>query len=123
MSKFKMLSLILTLTVSLTVFAGCGSKNDVESSDKPVIAVSIVPEKTFVEKICGEHTEVVSIIPPGSSPENYEPSPKEIQKISDAKIYFSIGVPAEETNIMPSISDETIKISLNEILDSSVSDS
>ena len=116
MSKFKMLSLILTLTVSLTVFAGCGSKNDVESSDKPVIAVSIVPEKTFVEKICGEHTEVVSIIPPGSSPENYEPSPKEIQKISDAKIYFSIGVPAEETNIMPSISDETIKISLNEIV-------
>lgn len=116
MKKRKLLIFILSLTISLTIFAGCGKTNESESSNKPVIAVSIVPEKTFAEKVCGDNFDIVSIIPPGMSPGNYEPTPSEIEKITDAKIYFSIGVPTEEANIMPSISKDTLKVSLNEIV-------
>lgn len=116
MRKTKILSFVIGFAVILTAFAGCGTENKTESTDKPIVAVSIVPEKTFAQKVCGDHAEIVSIIPPGMSPENYEPTPKEIQKISDAKIYFSIGVPTEETNILPSISEDTVKVSLNEVV-------
>ncbi len=65
------------------------------------VAVSIVPQKTFVEKIAGDLVEVVLLVPPGNSPGNYEPTPREMEQFSQASLYFSIGVPTEEANIMP----------------------
>lgn len=83
---------------------------------KMIIAVSIEPQRNFVESIAGDLFEVVTIIPPGYSPENYEPSPKEIQKINDAKIYFSIGVPTEKENILPNINSNTKIVHLEEVV-------
>lgn len=65
------------------------------------VAVSIIPQKTFVEKIAGDLVEVVLLVPPGNSPGNYEPTPQEVEQFSQASLYFSIGVPTEEANIMP----------------------
>jgi len=73
-----------------------------ETVRKPIIAVTIVPEKTFVEAVCGDLAEIITMVPPGYSPENYEPTPLQIEKFSKASIYFSIGVPTEEANILPS---------------------
>jgi zinc transport system substrate-binding protein len=42
-------------------------------------------------------------VPPGSSPETYEPSPIEIEKLSNSDLYFSIGVPIEKASILSSI--------------------
>jgi zinc transport system substrate-binding protein len=73
-----------------------------ETVRKPIIAVTIVPEKTFVEAVCGDLAEIITMVPPGYSPENYEPTPLQIEKFSKASIYFSIGVPTVEANILPS---------------------
>jgi len=67
-----------------------------DTARKPVIAVSIIPEETFVKAVCGDLVEIVVMLPPGSNPENYEPSPAEMEKFNSASLYFSIGVPAEE---------------------------
>lgn len=75
------------------------------SEDKPIIAVSIVPEQTFAQAVCGDLAEVVTLIPPGSSPENYEPTPEEMEKFSKSALYFSIGVPTEKANILPNVGD------------------
>jgi zinc transport system substrate-binding protein len=85
---------------------GC-SNNEQENvkEDKPIIAVTIVPEKTFVEAVCGDLAEVVVLVPPGNSPENYEPTPMIIEKFSKASLYFSIGVSTEEANILPKATD------------------
>lgn len=72
---------------------------------KPIIAVTIVPEQTFVEAVCGNLAEVVTMVPPGNSPENYEPTPQQMEKFSKASLYFSIGVPTEEANILPNVGD------------------
>lgn len=79
-----------------------------ETLDKPVIAVSIVPEQTFVKAVCGDLAEVVTMVPPGNSPENYEPSAKIMEKFEEASLYFSIGVPTEEANILPNIGETTV---------------
>lgn len=73
--------------------------------EKPVIAVSIVPEATFAKAVCGDLADVVTMIPPGSSPASYEPTPKEMEQLSQAKLYFAIGVPTETASILPKAAD------------------
>ena len=66
-------------------------------------AVTIVPQKQFVKAVAGDDSEVTVMIPPGYSPGNYAPRPSELTKFSDAKIYFSMGVPADVQNILPKV--------------------
>lgn len=100
----------LTLALLLILAAGCGGKGEAkatgeDANEKPIIAVTIVPEQTFAEAVCGDLAEVIVMVPPGNSPENYEPTPGKMQKFSKASIYFSIGVPTEEANILPDAGD------------------
>ncbi len=109
MKKKCVLSILLVLmfTVSLLGLTACGDKatSQDEASVKPIVAVSIVPEQTFVEAVCGDLADVITMIPSGSSPENYEPTPSEMEKFSDASVYFAIGVPTEAANILPNVGD------------------
>lgn len=104
----------LMIILSLFLLSGCtdnskqNNNNEAKSDAKPIIAVTIVPEKTFVEAVCGDLAEVITMVPPGSSPENYEPAPQEIEKFSKASVYFTIGVPTEEANILPNAGDVKI---------------
>lgn len=103
--------LIIVLTVLLIItLCGCASKND-NLNDKKIIAVSISLQATFLQEICGDYFEIVTMIPTGASPETYEPTPKEMTKLSEAQIYFGIGVPAEE-NILKNITNSTKLIRL-----------
>lgn len=103
MKKLTILTLIISASIAV-LLSGCDSKND---SDKIKVAVSIVPQKAFVEAVAGDLVDVVVIIPPGSSPANYQPTPKEMIELAESEIYFSIGVNAEEVNILPNIVKDT----------------
>ncbi len=59
------------------------------------VAVSIVPQKYFVEKIGGPLVQVEVMVPPGSAPEQYEPKPRQMEAIGRARLYFACGVPFE----------------------------
>lgn len=73
------------------------------SAEDLKIAVTIVPQKQFVNSITNGDSDVVVMIPPGYSPGNYAPRPSELTKLSDAQIYFSMGVPADIQNILPKL--------------------
>ncbi|MEE1074362.1 MAG: zinc ABC transporter substrate-binding protein [Acutalibacteraceae bacterium] len=109
----KTVIILLTLLISVVSFAGCKAEESAENGDKKTVAVSIVPEATFANKVCGDKFNIVTVIPAGASPETYEPSPAEMKKISEAELYFSIGVPAEENSILPIISKETKTVALH----------
>jgi len=106
---------IYIFIVSLVVLSlfGCSTTTDKTDQNKLIVAVSIVPEQTFVQAVAGDLVEVITMIPSGSSPETYEPTPLEMEKFSDADVYFAIGVPAEETNILPNAQGMNI-VMLNE---------
>ena len=76
-----------------------------ETSGKLIVAVGIVPEASFVEAVAGDLVDVVTMIPSGYSPANYQPTTAEMQALSDAEIYFTLQVPTEQANILPSVSD------------------
>lgn len=59
------------------------------------VSVSIIPQKYFVEKIGGPLVEVEPMVPPGATPEQYEPKPRQMAALSRAKLYFACGVPFE----------------------------
>lgn len=101
--------IIPTLLISLFLFS-CSTNSP--SSGKIKIAVGIVPEAEFVEKVAGDLVEVVVLVPPGNSPANYQPTAVEMQALSDADIYFTLQMPTEEANILPKVSNfnKNIKI-------------
>ncbi len=78
-----------------------------EDNEKLTVGVTIIPQKTFVNKVCGDLVDVVVMVPTGSSPETYEPKPKDMVKLDKSYIYFTIGVPTEETNIISGIPKDT----------------
>jgi len=67
------------------------------ASGKVTVFVSIAPQKYFVQQICKELADVQVMVPPGASPATYEPKPRQMTAISKTRIYFSIGVPFENT--------------------------
>lgn len=60
-----------------------------------VVFVSVLPQKFLVERIAGERAEVHVMVGPGKSPATYEPTPRQMTKLADARLYFSVGVPFE----------------------------
>jgi len=64
-------------------------------AEKIKVIASIVPIADFVTQIGGEQVEVTLLLPPGASPHIYEPTPKTISDIADAKIFVKIGAGLE----------------------------
>lgn len=92
--RFAMLLGILLLAALLVV--GCAQSSVDHPSDTLKVTVSILPQRTFVERIGGDHVEVNVMVSPGESPATYEPSPAQLRALSEADAYISIGVPFEK---------------------------
>lgn len=111
----KRIILIAAACMLVLALSACAAPaENSETADKPVIAVSIVPEQTFLDAVCGDLAETIVMVPPGYSPANYEPTPQEMSKFSEASIYFTVGVPTEDASILPSVADGTKVVSLAE---------
>ena len=108
--KVKILPILVLLAVGLSLFAsGCtdtgpennsmGTGTETEGDGGPiVVAVSILPQAEFVEKVGGEKVKVVVMIPPGASPATHEPTPGQLREVSEARMYAAVGsgLPFEE---------------------------
>ena len=62
-----------------------------KNSQKPIISVSILPQKYFVEKISGDNFLINVLIPSGASPASYEPSPLQIKQLEESALYLKTG--------------------------------
>lgn len=109
--KTVILIIIVIAIILALLFISFKDKNEIS---KDIISVAIVPEIEFVKAVAGDDFEIVTMIPPGASPENYEPTPLEKEKFEKSKVYFSMGVPTEENNILPNLSENTKLVKLDE---------
>lgn len=75
----------------LTLFICCACGNTAQKNDKPIITVTLEPLRYFTEAIAGDHFEVVSMVPKGSSPESYDPTPQQLVNLSQSQAYLRIG--------------------------------
>ncbi|MDP3177826.1 MAG: zinc ABC transporter substrate-binding protein, partial [Spirochaetaceae bacterium] len=70
---------------------------------KPLVAVIILPQRYFVERIAGDRFRTMAIVGPGQSPHSYEPSPRQMADLSRASAWFVVGVEFERA-LTPKIS-------------------
>lgn len=55
------------------------------------VVVSLVPLADFVSHVAGERAEVTVMVPPGSSPHTYEPTPGQMTAVAQAEVYVKVG--------------------------------
>lgn len=75
----------------LTLFIWCACGNTSQKNEKPILTVTLEPLRYFTEAIAGDKYQVVSMVPKGSSPESYDPTPQQMVNLSKSKAYFRIG--------------------------------
>jgi len=56
-----------------------------------VLTVTIEPQRYFLEQIVGDAFTINTLVPPGTSPETYEPAPSVMVDMSNSLIYFMVG--------------------------------
>ncbi len=88
--RSNMKQFIITIVLVLVLTVGAGAKDAPQS-----VFVSILPQKYMVERIGKNKVHVNVMVAPGASPHTYEPKPAQMAALSNAQLYFSIGVPFE----------------------------
>ncbi|CDN31282.1 Zinc ABC transporter [Mucinivorans hirudinis] len=89
---------IALLIISISLIA-CSTK------DKPAVgvSVSIPPLAYLVERIADTTVAVNILVPETTSPETFEPTPRQLKEISQSRIYISIGLIDFERELNKSI--------------------
>lgn len=86
----------ILLLLSLLTLVGCHkTPAPAQTSQKPLVLVSIAPYRSLVERVAGSDIEVQAVVPMGSNPHSFEPTSQEVAKMERATIWFCIGEPFE----------------------------
>jgi zinc transport system substrate-binding protein len=91
---------LFLIACSLAFLCGCTQPSDMAEGDRLVVAVTIPPQEEMVRAIAGDRAAVLVLIPPGSDPHTYEPTPQQISGASQASLYITLGkglFPVEDT--------------------------
>lgn len=100
----------LILLGACLLMAACTGRSSQASNDdetKPVITVTLEPQRYFTEAIAEDKFKVVSMVPKGSSPETYDPIPQQLVSLGDSKAYFRIGYIGFEQTWMDRLMNNT----------------
>lgn len=71
------------------VFFACQPRSKEDSS---LVTVSILPQKYIVEQIAGNLLQINVLVPPGSSPHNYEVLASQMKDLAKSKVWLQIGL-------------------------------
>lgn len=88
--KSKIITLMLMPLVFLAISCSNSNSNKHKDNTKTVL-VSIQPYAFFVESIAGKTLETHVLIPPGTTPHVYDPTPRQMADISRMDMYFYNG--------------------------------
>ncbi|QZE14140.1 zinc ABC transporter substrate-binding protein [Halosquirtibacter laminarini] len=86
---------IYTFLAIIILLSSCNSNKkssqDEDTDTKPMLFVSIQPLKYFVDMIVKDRYEVRVMVPPGSSPETFSPSSKQMTELEKSDGFVKIG--------------------------------
>ena len=82
---------ILLLAFMLLFSFGCIGGQEPVDEGKMKVAVTILPQAEFVEKVGRDKVDVIVMVPPGASPHSHEPTPSQLVGVSNSELYFKVG--------------------------------
>lgn len=100
----------ILLFVTTLLCVTCGESPQAAKSD---IIVTIQPLKYLVEQITGDDFRVDVLVPANASPETFEPTPKQIIELNEAKMIFSTGLITFENSLTQRIDNQDDIINLS----------
>ena len=91
------------LAAVVLVVTACAGHSDGEQAS---VTATILPVKFLVEQIVGDGVKINLLVPPGFSPETYEPTPQQMKRLSSSSLLFSTGVMDFEQQLVADLSAE-----------------
>ncbi|MDL2322265.1 zinc ABC transporter substrate-binding protein, partial [Desulfosarcina sp. OttesenSCG-928-B08] len=86
-------------TVFALFLAGWGTVSGAFAADRIPVFVTIVPQAGVVQEIGGDRVMVQVLVEPGADPHTYEPKPRQMAQLSQAALYFAIGIEMEKAKL------------------------
>lgn len=87
---------ILLLFTSLALFAGCSQQQEPQAaSDKLKVVVTFNAIKELTQAVARDKVEIITLIPDGSEPHDFQPTTKSMQQLSKADVLIYNGVGME----------------------------
>lgn len=88
--------IIKLLAYTLIAFAAAtGCKPMEKKAPGIVIAVSILPQEYFLERIGGDRVTALVLVGPGQNPHSYEPTPRQMAALAHARAWVKSGTDFE----------------------------
>lgn len=87
-------TMIVTMTLAALIVTACGSTPQSGSSAESVIA-STTFLADIAQRVAGDRLTVSSLLPVGTDPHSYQPTPQDVAKIADSKLLILNGVEYE----------------------------
>lgn len=85
--------LVQTLVVMTPILAaGLPGAAD---TDRLTLVVSVLPQSEIAHRIVDDRVDVAVLVPPGSFPATFEPTPKQMAITAEADLWLQIGIPFE----------------------------
>lgn len=78
-----------SLYLLILLLVACQPK---QKDGREMVSVSILPQKYFVDQIADNLLQVNVLVPPGSSPHNYEMLPSQMKDLAKSKVWIKIGL-------------------------------
>ncbi len=100
------IAVVAAVALALGLYEGGSKEKDAGKSERPAVktvAVSILPQAYFVERISGGKVRALVLVGPGQSPHSYEPTPRQMRELAEASAWFVIGVDFEKS-LVPKVS-------------------
>lgn len=92
------LAVIITLFVAGALFAFARNKEKISiklaggpTESRIVIIATLFPQYDFARAIAGDRANVTLLLPPGMESHAYEPTPADIARVGDSRVFFYTG--------------------------------
>lgn len=79
------------LFILLIAMCACGRREVAGEEEARLLTVTLEPLRYFAEAVAGGQFRVVSMVPKGSSPETYDPTPQQLVALQHSQGYLRIG--------------------------------
>lgn len=99
--------------ISLLIAILCGGCTSRRPADGEPLYVSILPLRSLVQGIVGDDFDIEVLVPPGASPETFEPTPRQFVGLNKARMVFNVGLIDFENTLLAKIEDQAKVVNLS----------
>ena len=91
------LTACITMIAAAVLLAGCGAQSDgsVQSDGKLKVVASFNAMKEFTQAVGKDKVDVVTLIPDGTEPHDFQPTTKNLKELSHARLFVYNGLGME----------------------------